>query len=400
MKNKMNLLLVTSNPIENTNSAMISNINIIKGLVENGHSITIVSFKSPLSNTSNYIDPILKRVKIIRVDSSQEYKNLISKSENKINNVFKKRILKYARFIYHKFGLFDHYKKAVIDMKSINLDNNYDAMISFSDPKSSHLLAERIKKENKGKIKKWIQHWGDPMTIDISRKSTLPMSYVRRVEKNVLEKSDHVIYVSPLTLIKQRELFPDISTKFSFIPLPYYQVKESKQLNHNGKIKVGYFGNYNSKIRDISPLYNSFRKASNIFEFKIVGDTDLNLETTGNTSVISKRVSYLEVTNMEEKVDVLVVILNKKGTQIPGKLYYYAATNKPILVIYNESQREIVSFFERFDRFTFCLNDENEILKTINSILRNSNEYKSLEEFSPKSIADEIEKVINNEENN
>ena len=40
--------------------------------------------------------------------------------------------------------------------------NNYDIIISASDPKSSHLIVDRILKENMLYDTKWIQYLGRP----------------------------------------------------------------------------------------------------------------------------------------------------------------------------------------------------------------------------------------------
>lgn len=66
-----------------------------------------------------------------------------------------------------------------------------------------------------------------------------------------------------------------------------------------------------------------------------------------------------ETEKYEEDADLLIVLLNKKGTQIPGKIYHYAGTNKPILIILDgDRKEEIKEYLSLFNRFYFCENNE------------------------------------------
>ncbi len=56
----------------------------------------------------------------------------------------------------------------------------------------------------------------------------------------------------------------------------------------------------------------------------------------------------------------MVCILNKSGTQIPGKLCNYAGTNKTILVLVDgDCGKEIQSYFKKFNIYIFVNNKES-----------------------------------------
>lgn len=392
----MKILFVTSSPLEANTSVMISNIALLEGFKSLGHEITFISFKSynkEKLNTEYFGD-----VKLIRLEPNQFYARLIKDSNNSsLKKNVKKVIMKYTRLFYHNVSLFDNYKKAINNLGAIELEENYDLMISFSDPKSSHLLGLKIYNENKQKIKSWFQHWGDPMTIDITRKSKLPAMYVIRQEEKIIEKADKIIYVSPFTIAKQIELFPKLKEKIKFIPLAYRNEKNSTCDNifEKQNISFGYYGSSNSRVRNIIPLYNAFEDIPDK-NLKIVGDTDLDLLNTDNITIHSQRKSSNEIEIDEKNTDVLIVLGNKFGTQIPGKIFYYAGTSKPILVILESTQKELWKYLSKLNRFILCENNESAIRDKVLNIKNeiSVNQLKPLEDFKPSKVALDIIQLI------
>ena len=93
----------------------------------------------------------------------------------------------------------------------------------------------------------------------------------------------------------------------------------------------------------------------------ICGSSDLVLKSTNNI-YIKGNVNYSKAIEMEENSDVLVCICNNRGTQIPGKVYYCTGYNKPIIIILDgEYKKELKNYFESFNRFIICYNEENSI---------------------------------------
>lgn len=84
----------------------------------------------------------------------------------------------------------------------------------------------------------------------------------------------------------------------------------------------------------------------------------------------------------------MVVILNLRGGQIPGKLYHLAATNKPILVIMDGDYKQIIrEYLNGFDRYILCDNTEESISNAINDQLVVKREYFPIPELGPVSIS-------------
>ena len=83
--------------------------------------------------------------------------------------------------------------------------------------------------------------------------------------------------------------------------------------------------------------------------------------------------------------------MNSSGTQIPGKVYHCAATNRPILIVLDgEYKAELRKYFEGFDRYYLCENNTDDISRSIKDIIRENASFAPLKALSPTSVAKDI----------
>ncbi|CAH0309322.1 hypothetical protein SRABI80_04491 [Peribacillus frigoritolerans] len=183
---------------------------------------------------------------------------------------------------------------------------------------------------------------------------------------------------------KQIGMFPSISDKFHFLPIPY--IKQTSVQNKELKeFDLGYFGDFYSRDRNIQPLYSVAEKYN--FSLKICGNSDVPIKCNSKIKV-SPRINYDLVKKYEGESEILVCICNTNGTQLPGKIYHYAASTKPILVILDgERSMHIKEYLEKFDRYIICFNTEESIKEAINSIKNSNKEYDPSPFFAPIRIA-------------
>ncbi|MER2108136.1 MAG: hypothetical protein ABS949_14465 [Solibacillus sp.] len=362
----MKILYITLAPINSNSSATLRNKALIKGFVENGNEVDVISIVTPNSNP--YFNGDNK--KFIFGNHIILNKNSINE-KNKKQQTSKNAILrKIASKIFHTFSIHDG---SIIHTKKVNsyINNNlqpfYDIIISSSDPKTGHILARNI--INNGiKYGKWIQYWGDPLTLDIATNTFYPKRILGIKERNLISNADQIVYVSPFTLEKQCKLFDSLKEKMFFLPIPYLEEKIYEKPCLKNKIVISYFGDYLSEIRNIVPLFNTIKSLNSNFSLNIIGNSDLKLKDTANITILN-RIPLEELEKKEQETDVIVCILNCKGTQIPGKLYYYAATNKPILVIIDgENQKELKEYLDGYDRFILCENQESSIRQALEQL--------------------------------
>ena len=383
----MKVLFVSTAPLEYGSSSNMRNIALLKGFIENNHDVYTLT-PEPQTDSALYDDTIcdIKITQKYFIPFSTVH-SAVTIKKNK-----KSRIKKFLFSFAKKLKVYDF--RSSLANTTIIIKEKFDIIISSSDPKSSHLVAENLIKNNPGITNKWIQYWGDPFADDINNKGFVPKCWIKREEKRILGLADYILYVSPFTLKKQQELYSEYSNKMLFLPIPYNkQIIYSKTKNRN--IKIGYFGDYYSRNRSIIALYNTIKNRKE--ELVICGNSDLQLEEHKNIKIMP-RISLEEVRKQEENSDILVCICNKKGTQIPGKIYHYSATNKPIMILLDgDQQGDLKDYFMSFDRFIICENNEQDISKALNRFKKCNTDYSPLDKLKPQNLVQKLIKKVNNE---
>ncbi len=349
------VLFIRTRPLTSETSSSIRAISTLKILLAAGFDITVLT--TDLDDSREPVALQGENIKYIYVPISNVY-NMV-KNIKKKENILKKSILLVKKF-YRKINIIDPLKIATKNLHIIfsQLERHYDIIISCSDPKSSHILA--LKLLNKGiTYKKYVEIWGDPLLNDISRDSMIPNFFVFQKERTILKKADLVLYVSPATLKEQQCIFPKYSSKMKLL-LPTYDTKQENTPVKKVKT-IGYFGDYNCKIRNIEPLYLALNQLN--LRAVICGDSTTPLLPTERIDIHS-RMSRVELQKYERNVDLLVCLCNKKGNQIPSKIYQYSSTNKPILII-EDGDISMKEYFSVYNRYYFCKNDIEDIKESL-----------------------------------
>jgi len=391
------ILFITFSDINVCSSSNIRNVSLIQGLLELGHSIDIISYKS--SNTAVVVDksfePIISRCNVIEVKANLSTEkvssNLLSSGESSI----KRKLYNKLRKIYYSMEYIDSFRKIAssIDIDKMTLDN-YDLMISSSNPYSVHILADRIRnKFFNGKLK-WVEYWGDALYLDTLTRKPLFPSKVKKAEKKLISACDRVVYTNQVVLDLQKKLFPEFSSKMVFIETPFAFCKEKSELID---YEVGYFGSYSSNVRDIMPLYNALKNMP--YKSIIVGNGDQHIESVNNLTVLP-RATVDEVAELEKHTRILSCVCNKLSKDgetgcIPGKTYHYGSSTKEVLVI--GATPKVEEFLRKYQRYIFVKNDSDSIINTINNLLfEDMKEQKPLAECLPVNAAKKLLDYISN----
>ena len=265
-------------------------------------------------------------------------------------------------------------------------DPDYDLVISNSSPAASHKLVGILLNKNQLKCRRWVQIWEDPWYFDLYGGHG---DDIRAEEHALLREASEVYYVSPLTLKYQQQYFPDCAHKMKHIPLPYFDFAKTESESKE-EWSFGYFGDYYSHTRNLVPFYEALVRSGRVGY--IYGDSNESLKSTAEIEV-SDRVTLDILDKVQAKTKVLVHLCNLRGGQIPGKIYHYSATTKPILFILDgtpEEQEILKSYFSQFERFYFCDNEAVSILATINRICSECKEWSRLDAFSPKEVVHQL----------
>lgn len=376
----MNILIIKLSPVETITSSMFRTLAVARGLQEMGNSIDILVVPNNGMNAVSSQREFINNLNIVRTGRNEAY-NKYAKTDGR--KTIKNTIVGALKKVWHKVSIYDYTYSIV---KHINISilprDEYDIVISSSDPKTSH-LAVRMLIDHGLKYGRWIQYWGDPLTLDITNENIWPKFILRNIEKHLIEKADKVVYVSPFTLEKQKKLFKKESGKMIFLPVAYME-EEVYQATNNERFFIGYYGNYEIRVRNILPFYEACISMGETVDVSIFGDTDLKLDSTDYVKIFPRGI----VDEHKRKADLLVCILNSSGTQIPGKLYHLAGTNKKVLVIVDgEYASELTKYLEQFKRFYICENNEKSIKEKITEIINDNRSFEPLKQLRYDYIA-------------
>lgn len=381
----MKILYITTSFDLKGNSASVRNSALVKGLLENGNIVDVLTIKYP----ENRISKILSQCACNVIRSNISITRKISetaKLQSKINNsIFRsfKQLLREFLFFPDVYTSWPKY----INEKQYG---GYDVIISSSDLKSSHFVALKIKKSYPDM--KWIQIWGDPWSFDST--STFITNYrAKYKECSLLNAANKIIYVSELTYLAILKKYPELSDKLFYIPRSYFhEIPRCTRSLKKSTYDIVYSGTLNSG-RDfeffLSEIDSYNQSHDTIFRVNFYGsffeETIDKLRKYSCTSIHST-IDYDEILNLYAHSDALLFISNKRGsTQIPGKLFDYMGTELPIICLVNKEDDQLRQFLNKYPK---CILFEENFMEMADVISKGQFEIEK--RFSPQNIAKEV----------
>lgn len=404
----MNVLYIVGANLTRNTSANMSHNAYLQGLIENGCNVDVImesdswgEIDSSLKlydkakyfeyNSVSLSDKIRKRFsnansKQVGADDTVK-KNSIRNKGLSTKQSIRQLTKKFFYLVFKPDTLYPLDRAWIKEATAFSAEKQYDLVISNSSPAASHKLADILIKKKRIHTDRWIQIWEDPWYYDLYGGHT---EAEKIEEHNLLKNASEVYYVSPLTLMYQKRYYSDCAEKMKCIPLPFldFSNAEIATITHNNSF--GYFGDYYSVTRNLIPFYEALVKSG--YTGYIYGDSDLTLNGTNHIHV-SGRVTLDILSKKQDKTEVLVHLSNLKGGQIPGKIYHYSATTKPILFILDgtdDEKKALLEFFGKFDRYYFCENDTEAILEAMKKICSEKKDFMPVDQFNPKNVIQRI----------
>lgn len=377
----MNILVINGDCIQFNSSANLCHLAYIRGLVALGHTVSLLSadgrdyecdpsMKVPdeVKQYSYYAVSLYEKMSIRKRKRPSINETAVTAIKSEGEHVKRRTsiLTKGKKFVLNLYGAHGIYSTFARKAKCYKSNELYDYVISLSTPPSSHLLAFNLLRTGHVHAKHWIQIWEDPWYSDAYGFNGKERIY--KEEKRLLSYAEKVCYVSPLTLKNQQSLFPESAHKMFWQPLPYYYKGETWHEQEDMGNRYGYFGAYFPAARNLAPFYNAAKETG--IEVNICGNPSNLFASTDNIH-IHPRLPLDELKPIENHTNVLVFLCNRKGGQIPGKIYQYSATNKTILFIMDgtpDEQKVLKEFFGRFNRYIFCQNAKEDIVRAIRRI--------------------------------
>ena len=375
MKKQSSIIFVAEmrNPNTNASSTQIMTSNLLygfKSLCENLIFIPVIADEKDEIDIRNYYNPLCKELFFLKQKTKYE-RNLILRQLS----MYKETCFSY------QYTLPDELLPYLCA----------DTVIVSQSPTIDTILVSRQIKRLYPDIR-YIQYWGDPMALSgiVYDEYSSKRMLLKAIEKRVHKYADRIVFGTDSLYREQLKLFPEITDKAISCDVAFNPNSESDYDGTN-KYICGYFGNYYSSIRNLVPLYKSFKNIKNS-RLVICGSSDLDLKSTDNITIM-KRIPQSQVEKEEAKTNIEICILNRVSAQIPGKLFYHTNTDKPIIVILDGPRAlSMRNELDKSKRFIFCENDEKSIeeslVKLINSPIHIGQTERNY--YSPKRICEQI----------
>ncbi len=401
----MKILVVNGDCIERNSSANLCHLAYLRGLLSAGHQVSILSadgrdyildssmaIPEEVTQYTYYGVSLYEKLSLYKQTATSGAPTVSTSSTQERLGLVSRVLSTVKRTVLSLYGVHGIYATFVRKAQKFRSKELFDCVISISTPVSSHLLAYKLIHKGNVKTNKWIQIWEDPWYSDAYGFNDKKAVY--REERRVLSVAQHICYVSPLTLENQKKLFPESADKMYWQPLPYYY-KGNVENVHEGPNKYGYFGDYVPAARNLEPFYQA--AVTLRISVSICGKPS-NLFPSAADVHIYPRLTLDKLKPIEDSTNVLVFLCNRKGGQIPGKIYQYSATNKTILFILDGTEEEkkvLRDYFGKFNRYIFCENNAESIALAIRRI--EAGDFGGvqnipLEDFNPRKT---IEKILN-----
>lgn len=246
-----------------------------------------------------------------------------------------------------------------------------DLIISTGPPHSTHLIAQKIKKQTQ---LPWIADFRDPWTEVFYNKDLFRTKWAiqkdLRLEKSVVEDADAVICVSEYTaqLVKDKvENKEKVSTIINGYDHELFERIPAHESPEFTMAYVGYLGKHHP--------YQLFVDGISKFAQQVETDSQLRLSLAGriDNEILKKleeipncKVIYNGILSHDEAIacikgaDILLISIPvssySKGI-ITGKLMEYIATGNPIILI-GEKDSDAARILQEFDRTIVLSEDE------------------------------------------
>jgi hypothetical protein len=372
------------------------------------------------------VNEIPKGVTILKQPITEPYKLANKFSRGKSKNISKgiipdkkKQSIKECLMLFVRGNFFipDARKKwikpSVKYLSTYIRDYNIDTIITTGPPHSLHLIGEQLKEKCKVK---WIADFRDPWTTIGYHKKLKLTPYAKRrhkfFESKVLNTADSIVVTSNNT----KQNFETLTEQPIEVITNGYDSESVENVRLDAKFSIAHIGSLlserNPKIlwKALSELVNENKIFASLLQLNFVGtvskDILRSLEEYNLSQFVNFKgyVSHNDAIRFQKQSQVLLLIeINSEDTKciIPGKLFEYMVSNRPILAIGPEGS-DVAQVLRATNTGNYFNYDEHESIKSMIIDLFNTfriGELKSngigLKDYSRKSLTSKLAKLIN-----
>jgi glycosyltransferase involved in cell wall biosynthesis len=292
-------------------------------------------------------------------------------------------------------------------------EHGIDTIVTSGPPHSLHLIGLELKKELS---LKWFADFRDPWTTIGYHKALKLSPYAEKkhkaLEKEVLNAADTIIVTSKTTKTE----FEALTARPIEVITNGYDVEKIEKQSLDTKFTLAHIGSFlserNPRIlwKALKELIRENEDFKNDFRLKLIGATSQEvLDTIAEFKLTDYvqdlgYVSHQEAVEQQRKSQVLLLIeIDSEDTRsiIPGKLFEYMVSERPIIAIGPEGS-DFAGIITETNTGVFFTYDEKERLKEL--LLKYHQEYQNqnlkvhavgLQKYSRKNLTGQLVQILN-----
>lgn len=265
-------------------------------------------------------------------------------------------------------------KPSVTYLQRYIKENGIDTVITTGPPHSLHLIGMHLKEKTGIR---WVADFRDPWTTIGYHKALKLSDYAAQkhkdLERKVMQEADFLLVTSRTT---QKE-FEAITSKPIHVITNGYDVENVNRLPLDEKFSLAHIGSFlserNPRIlwKALSELIKEEPGFKEHFELKLIGATSQEVLETIEEFRLSPYVNNLGYVSHQEAVQqqrssqvLLLVEIDSEETKsiIPGKLFEYMVSERPILAIGPEDA-DFAGIIKQTNTGVFALYDNKDLVK-------------------------------------
>jgi len=370
------ILLVSYYYPPQNNARSIRMYYFTKSLLNNGYKVDVLT--SSLDNIDTGLQDLLSNLQNkqnLRIFNTEEtlykkmYKKFQKDNKNNLKNhdieTINKRIKNKLKLFAPRPEIFWFFKALKKGFEIIE-DNKYYSILSSSLPFESHHVSYYLSCHGDIPL---VLEYGDPWTYSPTKKHKFSKYVYHLLESKILEKSEYVIFTTKETKKLYKVKFNITNPKkikviySGFDPRLYGNKKEEDE-----DFTISYIGRLKTVRADIQNLLKASKELSernNATDIRInlIGGIDIPIDKYcfSDSINIKDSVSFKRSLQEMQKSNLLILLGNKYGVQIPMKTFWYLGANVPILTILGDKKDPLKNLLFGMNRVVIVNNNYKEI---------------------------------------
>lgn len=250
---------------------------------------------------------------------------------------------RFCKRLFGKYLMFPEIELCYLIFKKRKQILDADSVISIAHPFAIHFGVGLIKSKFSGV---WISDCGDPFT---KNPFTRYPAYFKKIEEWWAKNTTYIT----IPFDKAKFAYPDeVQDKIHVIPQGFPIVEDLDENYTPNKVRTFAFsGNVYPQLRDPTEFLEFLGERKEDFKFIVFTKTfDLFLpfqKILGDKLELRDYISRDDLLTELSKMDFLININNKSGSQLPSKLIDYAISKRPIVNISSKLTLNEISMLER-----------------------------------------------------